>query len=75
MAAVLGTPLNDTATLFGVGSIYARLDASATLSGGSGPTGRITFQLYDDLTTCTFPIFTATKIVSGNGTYTASASG
>lgn len=45
------------------------LSDSATLSGGSSPTGSITFNLYQN-TTCTgTPAFTKQVTVSGNNTY------
>ncbi|HTL83865.1 MAG TPA: hypothetical protein VL856_01690, partial [Acidimicrobiia bacterium] len=45
------------------------LSDSATISGGSNPTGSLTFNLYQN-TTCTGTVvFTATKTVAGNGTY------
>ena len=45
------------------------LSDAATLSGGSSPTGSITFNLYQN-TTCTgTPAFTATKTVTGSGAY------
>jgi uncharacterized repeat protein (TIGR01451 family) len=49
------------------------LSDSATLSGGSSPTGTITFNLYgpDNATCSGTPVFTSTKTVSGNGTYTS----
>jgi hypothetical protein len=45
-----------------------------TLSGGSNPTGSITFNLYDpsDATCSEQPAFTETVTVSGNGTYDTS---
>lgn len=42
---------------------------SATLSGGSNPTGSLTFNLYQNATCTGTPVFTATKTVAGNGTY------
>jgi hypothetical protein len=44
---------------------------SATLSGGSDPTGVITFSLYgpNDATCTTTPIFTTATTVNGNGIY------
>src|SRR5205814_812552 len=49
----------------------ATLNDAATLSGGFGPTGTITFNLYDpDQAGCTgTPRFTQTVTVNGNGTY------
>jgi hypothetical protein len=46
---------------------------TATLGGGSDPTGSITFKLYGpDNNTCTDPAaFTSSVTVSGNGTYTS----
>jgi hypothetical protein len=44
---------------------------SATLSGGSDPTGVITFSLYgpNDATCTTTPVFTTATTVNGNGIY------
>src|SRR3989441_386860 len=53
------------------GTVGVTLNDAATLSGGSSPTGSITFTLYDpDQATCTgTPRFTQTVLVTGNGTY------
>src|SRR5256712_1298247 len=53
------------------GTVGVTLNDAATLSGGSSPTGSITFNLYDpDQATCTgTPRFTQTVLVTGNGTY------
>src|SRR2546426_850878 len=53
------------------GTVGVTLNDAATLSGGSSPTGSITFTLYDpDQATCTgTPRFTQTVTVTGNGTY------
>jgi len=46
---------------------------SATLSGGSSPTGTITFQLFGPGdTSCTTPIATSSATVTGDGTYGSS---
>jgi hypothetical protein len=47
------------------------VSSTATLAGGSSPTGTITFSLYgpDDATCSTTPVFTSTVTVTGNGTY------
>src|SRR5207247_1354410 len=52
-------------------TVGVTLNDAATLSGGSSPTGSITFTLYDpDQATCTgTPRFTQTVTVTGNGTY------
>src|SRR4029077_6466726 len=42
----------------------------AHLTGGTNPTGSITFPLYSDAS-CTVSVFTSTKTVSGNGDYTS----
>src|SRR2546428_13064260 len=42
----------------------------AHLTGGTNPTGSITFTLYSDAS-CTTSVFTSTKTVSGNGNYTS----
>jgi uncharacterized repeat protein (TIGR01451 family) len=45
---------------------------TATLAGGSGPTGAITFNLYaPGDTSCSSSVFTTTKAVTGNGSYTS----
>jgi hypothetical protein len=44
---------------------------TATLAGGTSPTGTITFQLFVGGCSSGGPIFTSTKPVSGNGTYTS----
>jgi hypothetical protein len=49
---------------------------TATLSGGFGPTGTITFNLYGPSTTAnctTTPVHTETVTVTGNGSYTTPA--
>src|SRR3989442_373938 len=53
------------------GTVGVTLNDAATLSGGSSPTGSITFTLFDpDQATCTgTPRFTQTVPVTGNGTY------
>src|SRR3989442_11759564 len=53
------------------GTVGVTLNDAATLSGGSSPTGSITFALYDpDQATCTgTPRFTQAVTVTGNGTY------
>src|SRR3989449_1030933 len=53
------------------GTVGVTLNDAATLSGGSSPTGSITFTLYDpDQATCTgTPRFTQTVTVTGYGTY------
>jgi hypothetical protein len=50
---------------------------TATLTGGTNPTGTITFRLYGpDNATCTDPaLFTSMVAVSGNGTYTSGTVG
>ncbi|GAB3059501.1 hypothetical protein GCM10027053_21730 [Intrasporangium mesophilum] len=54
-------------------TVGAAISDSATLSGGVGPTGTITFRLYSD-DQCTNQVFTNTVSVNGNGTYPTSAS-
>ncbi len=53
------------------GAIGTGLSDNATLSGGSNPTGSITFTLYGpgDTTCSSTPVFTSTTTVSGNGSY------
>jgi hypothetical protein len=51
------------------------LTDTATLAGGTAPTGTITFQLVQGGTCGTKPIFTSTKTVGGNGSYTSDSFG
>ena len=55
--------------IVGVGSV----SDTATLAGGVSPTGTITFNLYgpNDATCATAAVFTTTKPVTGNGSYTS----
>ena len=48
---------------------------TATLAGGSSPTGTITFTLFgpNDATCANAPVFTSTVTVNGNGSYTSSS--
>jgi hypothetical protein len=47
---------------------------AANLSGGSSPTGNLTFRLYGpNDSTCTAVIFTSVQAVAGNGAYSSSA--
>ncbi|GAC1338488.1 MAG: hypothetical protein NVSMB29_04350 [Candidatus Dormibacteria bacterium] len=58
----------------GGGTLGASIHDTATLSGGSHPTGTITFDVFgpNDRTECdSTPAFTSTKTVSGNGNYTS----
>jgi hypothetical protein len=50
-----------------------QLTDTATLGGGTDPTGTITFTLFgpDDITCSGSPVFTSVKTVSGNGGYTS----
>jgi hypothetical protein len=63
------TVTTDAGPDFVIGS--GNLIDSATLTGGSNPTGTITFKLYGpDDANCSGPvIFTSTTAVSGNGSY------
>ncbi len=61
--ALLGTPNPTTVTL---GTTATTLTDSAVLSGGSNPTGTVTFKLYQGSTL----VDTETATVNGNGTYT-----
>jgi hypothetical protein len=51
--------------------VPAAITDAATLSGGSAPTGTVTFNLFgpDDPTCSGAPVFTSSATVSGNGTY------
>ena len=66
------TPTIVTAASAG-GAIGTVLTDQATLSGGTAPTGSITFRLYGpNDATCTTAMFTSNAIaVNGNGTYTS----
>jgi uncharacterized repeat protein (TIGR01451 family) len=64
-------PVLTTAASSGV-AIGGAISDSATLSGGSSPTGTITFNLYGPSDpTCQTPITTSTVTVNGNGPYTS----
>ncbi|MCA1683557.1 MAG: hypothetical protein LC708_00255, partial [Actinobacteria bacterium] len=71
--AVLVTPLIPliSTTASGSGPLGGAVSDSAILSGGSAPTGTITFNLFgpDDAACANPPVFTATVPVTGNGTY------
>jgi hypothetical protein len=56
------------------GTVGTTLNDSATLSGGSSPTGKITFNLYSpSASSCTgTPAYTQDVTVSGNGNYSTS---
>lgn len=47
------------------------LTDTATLAGGKGPTGTITFNLFKGCPGSGTPIYTEVKTVTGNGTYTS----
>lgn len=72
-AAVATTTLNTQASPSVVlgGAIYD----TATLSGGSTPTGTITFNLYapSDSSCTSAPVFTSLVAVNGNGNYTSAS--
>ena len=73
------TTIKDSPTISTVASanitIGGSISDTATLAGGFNPTGTITFQLYgpNDATCTNRPIFTTTKAVNGNGSYTSAA--
>jgi hypothetical protein len=52
-------------------ALGAAISDTATLSGGTNPTGQITFNLYgpNDATCSSAAIFTSTVTVAGNGSY------
>jgi hypothetical protein len=54
-------------------TVGGAINDAATLAGGAGATGTITFKLFGpNNASCTgSPIFTSTKTVTGNGTYTS----
>jgi hypothetical protein len=69
------TPLLTTSPQPVAGPTGSAFRDEATLSGGSAPTGTITFRLYGpgDLICQNPPAFTSVVAVSGNGTYTSGA--
>ncbi|HVL28265.1 MAG TPA: Ig-like domain-containing protein, partial [Acidimicrobiales bacterium] len=70
VAPGLVTPALTVAASPGV-ALGGQVSASATLSGGTSPTGTIRFDLYgpDDANCSGPPAFTTTVTVTGNGTY------
>lgn len=62
-----------TTTASGAVTVGGTINDTATLSGGVGPTGTITFQLFgpDNATCAGTPAFTSTRTVTGNGAYTS----
>jgi hypothetical protein len=66
---VLITPTITTTASPGV-EVGGQVTDTAVLSGGTNPTGTITFVLYSD-PTCTTQVFTDQATVAGNGTYTS----
>ena len=87
--AAVPTSCNDPAESFVVGgppppvtivtqaspsvAVGGQLTDTATLTGGTSPTGTVTFVLFgpDDATCAGPPAFTSTKTVTGTGTYTS----
>ena len=71
--AVLGPTLSTIAS--SSVPVGGTISDTATLSGGSNPTGTITFNLYGpgDATCSAAPLFTSTIPVSGNGNYTSAS--
>ena len=65
------TTTASASVIVGVGSI----SDTATLAGGVNPTGTITFSLYgpNDATCSTAAIFTTTRTVAGNNSYTSAS--
>ncbi|HEY5195740.1 MAG TPA: hypothetical protein VIJ51_01800, partial [Solirubrobacteraceae bacterium] len=77
-ATVTITPLAVPALVTTVGTPappHGAVTDAANLTGGTTPSGTITFEVFgpDDATCATSPAFTSTVPVSGNGTYTSSA--
>jgi uncharacterized repeat protein (TIGR01451 family) len=70
--SIPASPSITTTPMPGSGSVGDVLQDSAKLSGGSDPTGTITFDLYDNSTCSGTPLDEETASVSGNGTYTTS---
>ncbi len=72
LTAAKATP-TITTTASGTATIGGTVSDTATLSGGVNPTGTITFDLFGpDNATCTgTPVFTSTKTVTGDGSYTS----
>src|SRR5262249_10464890 len=70
---VKSSPTLSTQASAGV-AVGGGITDTATLAGGSSPGGTITFTLYGPGdTSCSTPVFTTTKAVSGNGPYTSAA--
>jgi len=68
-SSTMATPTLTTAASGGV-RVSGRIHDTATLAGGSSPTGMITFKLYGPDTSCSGPpVFTSRRRVTGNGTY------
>jgi hypothetical protein len=68
------TPLALSIAAAGTAVAGQQSSATATLSGGSGPTGTVTFRLYGPGdTSCQTPLATSTATVSGDGTYRSTA--
>lgn len=57
------------------GALGVAVTDTATLAGGTNPTGSITFTLHGpgDVACAAPPVFVATETVNGNGTYTSDA--
>src|SRR5579884_2164769 len=70
VTSIKASPSIVTTPLPGSGSVGDVLRDSAKLSGGSDPTGTITFDLYDNATCSGTPLDEETASVSGDGTYT-----
>ncbi len=71
------TPPGGGGTGSGTGSTVEKLNDSATLSGGTNPTGNITFYLLPPGSTSSTPlsaaVYTDTVAINGNGTYTTAS--
>ncbi|MEY2494848.1 MAG: large repetitive protein [Verrucomicrobiota bacterium] len=56
------------------GNLSTPFTDTATLSGGTSPTGTITFTVHGpNIDNCATPIFTSTRTVAGNANYTSDA--
>lgn len=68
--SIVTTASPSTGCAFTATTPTCKIADTAVLSGGSSPTGTITFRLYTSRdTTCSTPLTTSTVPVNGNGTY------
>jgi hypothetical protein len=74
-ASVTGPIQNTTSVVTSASSsvpVGGSVSDTATLAGGAGPTGTMTFKLFGpNDTSCSVAIFTSAKPIAGNGAYTS----